>query len=78
MDRYFTKNMDHITCKRILEGVKELEQSSDWFVINRDVVNKQASADVARALDIILSEYEVFVKSRVQSIGQAIDQEQEF
>jgi iron uptake system EfeUOB component EfeO/EfeM len=75
MDRYFSKNMDPAACKRILEGIKELQSETDWFVINKDVVNATASADVAKALDVILLEYEAFVKARVENLIQQTETE---
>ena len=68
--------MDPETCKRILDGVKDLQKETDWFVINKEVVNSQASADVSKALNTILMEYDVFVKARVDSLIQKNESEQ--
>jgi hypothetical protein len=67
--------MDPETCKRILDGVKDLQKETDWFVINKEVVNAQASADVQKALNTILMEYDVFVKARVESLIAKTDHE---
>ena len=60
--------MDTLTCKRILESVKEMENSTDWFIVNKEVVELTSSAEVSKSLKLILSEYETFVKAKVESI----------
>lgn len=77
LERLFTKNMDRETSLRVLSQVKELETASDWFTINKDVVNSQGSAEAAKALNIILSEYEIFLKQKIDNMIAATDAEQE-
>ena len=70
LDRYFAKDMDYDHCKKILADMKELQVETNWFSINKEIVNAQSSADVTKTLNIIVTEYEVYLKHKIESLMQ--------
>ncbi len=68
LDRLFVQGFDLPRCSRVLKQVSELMQETDWSIIDKDIVQAQASQDIKSHLKFICEEYEKSVKVRLAYI----------
>lgn len=76
MDDYFSKNLNDETRKRVLKEVEELSNSTEFIVIDHSVIEKLNEANVIGVLDPIVSEYNNFIKARIEMLSQSLTEDE--
>jgi hypothetical protein len=57
--------MDPVNCKNILEKIKELMDSSDWYEIDKTTVDKANNSDVTLQLTNLVNDYDSFLEEKI-------------
>jgi hypothetical protein len=76
LDDYFSKNLNDETRKRVLKEVEELSNSTEFIVIDHSVIEKLNEANVIGVLDPIVSEYNNFIKARIEMLSQSLTEDE--
>lgn len=61
LDHFFSLDMDPVKAKRILEEIKDIMQSTDWHVTDKELLNKANASEVTTFLTNICADYENFL-----------------
>ena len=77
LDAIFSLSMDPVNCKNILEKIKELMDSSDWYEIDKTTVDKANNSDVTLQLTNLVNDYDSFLEEKILNMEQITKFEQE-